>query len=217
MLKTRRFNQLSSFLLRIVLCFIFYFHTCAQTAKTRYHEANLKIYPTEVGKIVKAALSQVGQTLDYDPRYVRISYPNGDVSLKTGVCTDVVIRALRAVSIDLQKEIHEDMKDHFKEYPKKWGLKKADSNIDHRRVPNQQVYFKRKGWSQPISQKAEDYQPGDIVAWKLNSGRDHIGVLSHRKTSGGRLLVVHNIGFGAQVEDVLFHWKITGHFRQPRR
>ena len=165
--------------------------------------------------LVMAARKQVGVTVSYDEQYRSIPYPNGDVPLHTGVCTDVVIRAMRNLGQDLQKKIHEDMRDHFGEYPKIWGLKKTDTNIDHRRVPNMIAYFKRQGYAQPISHKSQDYKPGDIVTWYLmpNGTVPHIGIVSDQKTSCGRPLIIHNIGSGVQEEDVLFDWQITGHFR----
>lgn len=166
-------------------------------------------------RVVKAARDQVGVTLAYDPAYRRIAYPGGDVPKETGVCADVVVRALRGRGSDLQKLVHEDMAAHFSEYPKDWGLKRPDANIDHRRVPNLRVWFRRAGWSLPVSAKAGDYAPGDIVTWDLPRGLKHIGVVSDRKSPAGAPLVIHNIGSGAKEEDVLFSWKITGRYRVP--
>lgn len=150
----------------------------------------------------------------YDPAYTSLRYPNGDVPMDRGVCTDVVIRALRASGVDLQKNVHEDMRQNFRAYPSKWGLKRPDPNIDHRRVPNLQTYFRRRGKSLPVTQKGSDYLPGDIVSWKLPNGLDHIGVVSDATVAGqNRHAVVHNIGRGAEQEDILFAWKITGHYR----
>ncbi len=162
--------------------------------------------------IIKAAKAQIGVTTSYDSSYKALDYPGGDVSLSTGVCTDVVIRALRSVDFDLQKELHESMLKNFKKYPNNWGLKSPDKNIDHRRVPNLQTFFIEKGWQKKVSETSTDYHAGDIVTWKLFNGRDHIGILIDRSVSG-RPLVVHNIGWGAKIEDVLFTWKITGHYR----
>ena len=165
------------------------------------------------GTVARAAMQQVGVTVLYDPGYTRIKYPNGDVSRERGVCTDVVIRAFRAVGIDLQQKVHEDMGANFKAYPQKWGLARPDSNIDHRRVPNLQTWFSRQHRALPASRNAADYRAGDVVSWKLPNGLDHIGVVSATRTAQHRPLVVHNIGAGAQEEDVLFAWPITGHYR----
>jgi uncharacterized protein len=164
--------------------------------------------------LVAAARAQIGVTVIYDPSYQRITYPMGDVAPERGVCSDVVIRAFRAVGIDLQHELHRDMKRHFAAYPKSWGLSAPDPNIDHRRVPNLATWFKRQGYTLQGSQDAAEYQPGDIVAWVLDSGRPHIGIVSDRRSQdGARPLVIHNIGSGAREEDALFEYRITGHFR----
>lgn len=164
-------------------------------------------------KLSNAALELTKQKVEYDPQYFSIPYPNGDVPADKGVCTDVVIRAYRKVGIDLQKEVHEDMKANFSLYPKKWGLKKTDRNIDHRRVPNLMTYFSRKGTEKKISDKAEDYVPGDIVAWNLAGAITHIGIVVDKKSPDGkRYMIVHNIGSGQVLEDVLFEYKIIGHY-----
>lgn len=164
--------------------------------------------------IAVAARQQIGQTLVYDPDYAQITYPMGDVPLLRGVCTDVVIRALRALDVDLQQLVHEDMKASFASYPRNWGLAKPDANIDHRRVPNLMTFFKRQGKSLPVSGYAGDYEPGDVVTWRLDGGRPHIGIVSDAKdASSGTPLVIHNIGWGAREEDVLFDYQITGHYR----
>ena len=161
-----------------------------------------------------AALERTNHTVRYDGRYRSITYPNGDVPDNTGVCTDVVIRSYRALGIDLQKRVHEDMKAHFNLYPKNWGLKRTDTNIDHRRVPNLQVFFTRKGQSVKVTRNPEDYQPGDLVTWLLDNNLPHIGiVVDKRSTNGTRPLIVHNIGEGPKLEDRLFDFKITGHYR----
>lgn len=169
----------------------------------------------EVKLMLDSLTEQTRTTTGYDPAYVVLPYPNGDVSPATGVCTDVVIRALRAAGVDLQKEVHEDMKQNFAVYPQKWRLKKADSNIDHRRVPNLGKFFERRHKSLTITNKSEDYQPGDVVSWDLDgNGLTHIGMVSNRYSEQTkRFLIIHNIGRGAQAEDILFEWKITGHFR----
>ncbi len=165
-------------------------------------------------KFIDAAVAQVGVTNGYDPSYVSLEYPGGDVPKETGVCSDVLVRAFRGVGIDLQKEVHEDMKQAWSDYPKRWGLSRPDSNIDHRRVPNLMTYFGRKGKSVTTTEDADDYRPGDIVTWDLGGGVDHIGIVTDMSSSQeGPLLIAHNIGAGARVQDVLFHWKITGHYR----
>lgn len=164
--------------------------------------------------LVAAARAQVGVTLLYDPSYQRIAYPMGDVPLERGVCSDVVIRAFRAVGIDLQQELHSDMTRHFAAYPKAWGLSRPDSNIDHRRVPNLATWFKRQGYALPVSRDAAQYRPGDIVMWLLGDKLPHIGIVSDRRSDdGARPLVIHNIGWGAREDDVLFEYRMTGHFR----
>jgi uncharacterized protein YijF (DUF1287 family) len=164
--------------------------------------------------LVAAARAQVGVTLLYDPSYQRIAYPMGDVPMERGVCSDVVIRAFRAVGIDLQQELHRDMTRHFAAYPKNWGLARPDRNIDHRRVPNLAAWFKRHGYALPVSQDAARYQPGDIVTWLLGDKLPHIGIVSDRRSDdGARPLVIHNIGWGAREDDALFAYRITGHFR----
>lgn len=166
-----------------------------------------------------AAKSIVNRLVIYDGRYEKIDYPNGDVSPNRGVCTDVVIRAYRKLDIDLQKLVHEDMKKNFSQYPSQrmWGLKSTDRNIDHRRVPNLEKFFERNGKSLTLSKNAEDYKAGDIVSWRLDNGLPHIGIVIDQKSKDGkRPLVVHNIGFGQVPEDVLFNWKMIGHYRyQP--
>ncbi len=161
-----------------------------------------------------AALDRTQHTVRYDPAYVRLPYPGGDVPADTGVCTDEVIRAYRAVGIDLQKEVHEDMAANFSAYPTRWHRQGPDPNIDHRRVPNLMVFFSRKGESLPITDRAEDFAPGDLVTWDLGRGLTHIGMVADRKTVfTRRYMIVHNIGAGPKLEDVLFDWKIIGHYR----
>jgi uncharacterized protein YijF (DUF1287 family) len=167
-------------------------------------------------KFSAAAVERTHHVVRYDPAYVRLAYPNGDVPADTGVCTDEVIRAYRAVGIDLQKEVHEDMAANFSAYPsrQRWGRTSPDANIDHRRVPNLMVFFSRKGEALPITQRANDYQPGDLVTWDLGGGMTHIGVVVDEKALlSRRYMIVHNIGRGPKMEDVLFDWKITGHYR----
>ncbi len=166
-------------------------------------------------RLVTDARAQVGVTVGYDPAYRKLAYPGGDVPMETGVCCDVVIRALRKQDMDLQKLVHEDMKANFAKYPQNWGLKKPDSNIDHRRVPNLRRYFERQGWAVGVSTNAVAYRPGDIVTWDLGRGLTHIGIVSDRKSASGTPLIVHNIGRGAREEDVLFAYNLTGHYRPP--
>ena len=162
----------------------------------------------------QAALERTTHTVRYDGSYRSLPYPNGDVPANTGVCTDVVIRSYRALGIDLQKQVHEDMKANFNSYPKNWGLKRTDTNIDHRRVPNLQVFFSRRGQSLKVTQNPKDYQPGDLVTWMLPNNLPHIGiVLDRRSEDGKRPLIAHNIGAGPKLEDRLFEFKITGHYR----
>jgi uncharacterized protein len=162
-----------------------------------------------------AALELTNQQVVYDPSYFSIAYPNGDVPSDRGVCTDVIVRAYRKVGIDLQQKVHEDMKANFNLYPKSWGLKKTDTNIDHRRVPNLMVFFARHGKSIPVSVRSSDYIPGDIVTWDLTNGVTHIGIVIDKKSpvDNGRYMIVHNIGAGQEIEDFLFKYKITGHYR----
>jgi uncharacterized protein YijF (DUF1287 family) len=165
-------------------------------------------------KIAAAARKQVGVTLSYDPAYVSLKYPGGDVPREKGVCTDVVIRALRdGLSQDLQKLVHEDMKANFSAYPKNWGLSRTDKNIDHRRVPNLQAFFKRRGLSLAVAKDAARFQPGDLVTCTVPPHLPHVMIVSDKKTPEGVPLVIHNIGAGAQEEDVLFTYPMTGHYR----
>jgi uncharacterized protein YijF (DUF1287 family) len=165
--------------------------------------------------VAAKALEQTKVRVVYDPAYTKIPYPGGDVAANRGVCTDVVIRTYRALGIDLQKEVHEDMAAHFAEYPKSFGLKRPDTNIDHRRVPNLRRFFERMGASVPVTKDAADYLPGDLVTWDLGDGQQHIGIVSD-KSAGfftKRKQIVHNIGQGQVLEDVLFDWPINGHYR----
>jgi uncharacterized protein YijF (DUF1287 family) len=171
--------------------------------------------PGPVRSLIESAVRQTKTTTGYTQNYFVIPYPNGDVPEETGACTDVVIRSFRAAGVDLQKEVHEDMAAHFTDYPQKWGLAKTDTNIDHRRVPNLQKYFDRRGKSLPVTADGNDYHPGDVVSWDLNGqGMTHIGVVSNLwNADAKRHLIIHNIGSGARAEDRLFEWKITGHYR----
>lgn len=165
--------------------------------------------------LIESARSQVGVTLIYDGSYQSLGFPNGDIPRLRGVCTDVVIRAMRdAHGLDLQALINRDMKTNFSAYPKIWGLSRTDSNIDHRRVPNLQVYFKRRGVSLPVSDTADDYLPGDLVTWMLPGNLPHIGIVTAQMNGDAtRPLIVHNIGWGTRINDILFKYDITGHYR----
>lgn len=163
--------------------------------------------------LVAAANALEAPTI-YDPSYVQIEYPGGDVDPSRGVCTDVIIRAYRGIGVDLQQLVHEDMRAHFSAYPAQryYGQKAPDSNIDHRRVPNLVTFFKRQKASLQVSTQLSDYQPGDVVYWKVGS-LDHVGILVDRKGPSGNWLVMHNIGAGQHAEDVLFAWEVKGHYR----
>ncbi len=196
------------------------FQSTAQTKETVFPKQSEKpklaeIESGAIKKLLESAVEQTRVTKNYDPAYVVIPYPMGDVPMEKGVCTDVVIRAFRKAGVDLQKTVHEDMAKNFSVYPQKWKLKKPDANIDHRRVPNLQTFFTRSGKSLAITDKAENYKPGDVVAWDLDGkGLTHIGLVSNfynEKTK--RYLIIHNIGGGAQAEDRVFEWKIIGHYR----
>ena len=168
----------------------------------------------QLKQMLDGAIAQAGVTTSYDPAYVALDYPGGDVPENTGVRSDVVVRAFRKAGIDLQKEIHEDMATALSDYPKRWGATSPDANIDHRRVLNLMAYFRRHGKSLPVTYDSIDYKPGDIVAWDLTMGIDHIGIVTNMVSgSGDRYLIVHNIGAGTRVEDVLFNWTIKGHYR----
>ena len=202
------------------------FPACRQTAERTAAEPSLEPVketrvrelpaeaPAALRQVIEAGLEQPKQTFYYDPAYVRIDYPGGDVPLERGVCTDVVVRAFRKGGVDLQKEVHEDMARAFSAYPTRWGMTRPDSNIDHRRVPNLRTYFTRRGKSLPVSEDAADYLPGDLVTWDLGGGVDHIGMVTNVwSDAAGRYLIVHNIGRGARLENVLFAWRITGRYR----
>ena len=182
-----------------------------QTISCAFGQANF------YNQLADSALVLTSQRVIYDPTYRQIDYPNGDVPADKGVCTDVVIRAYRKLGIDLQKEVHEDMKSSFDKYPKNWGLSRPDRNIDHRRVPNLMTFFTRHGTVKKITDNPNDYQPGDIVCWNLGGGTTHIGIVSRQKsTDGQRYLMAHNIGSGQVLEDCLFSYKIIGHYRYDK-
>lgn len=165
--------------------------------------------------LVEAAKERLNHFVIYDGSYKFIPYPNGDVHKNKGVCTDVIIRSYRNLGIDLQKLVHEDMQKNFDKYPKIWGLSKPDSNIDHRRVPNLETYFKRHGKTLPITKNPKDYKPGDLVTWRLDNNLPHIGIVSDvpSKDDKNRYQIIHNIGLGPKQQDMLFDYKIKGHFR----
>jgi uncharacterized protein YijF (DUF1287 family) len=170
--------------------------------------------PEFVEQVVAAAVAQTTTAVRYDGSYRPIAYPGGDVPAHLGVCTDVLIRAYRAVGVDLQERVHEDMKGAFAAYPKLWGLSRPDPNIDHRRVPNLQTYFRRRGVEVRVTSNPQDYLPGDLVSWMLPGNLPHIGLVTDRRASDGeRPLIVHNIGNGPEIEDMLFRFPITGHYR----
>ncbi|MFH7004449.1 DUF1287 domain-containing protein [Flavobacterium bizetiae] len=167
-------------------------------------------------KLSNAALSIIDPTIDYDPAYFSIEYPNGDVPKNKGVCTDVIIRSYRKLGIDLQKEVHEDMIKNFSVYPnlQKWGMTKTDTNIDHRRVPNLEIFFERKGEKLPVTQNPKDYKTGEMVTWLISNKLPHIGIVTSKKSKDGkRNLIVHNVGNGQVLQDCLFEYKIVGHYR----
>ena len=168
---------------------------------------------TPAERLVEAAKEQIGVTTSYDPAYVALDYPGGDIPKEKGVCTDVAIRALRKVGFDLQKLVHEDMQKNFSKYPKRWGLRKPDKNIDHRRVPNLQKFFERRGISLEVTKEKADYLPGDFVTCTVGGNRPHIMIVSDEKTADGTPKVIHNIGGGASEDAQLFDFPITGHYR----
>lgn len=191
---------------------------CGETVSRSSVDSGVR--PTQVEhsaqakKIVGGARWQIDKTVSYDPAYVAMQYPMGDLPITKGVCTDVVIRALRRAEVgDLQQKVHRDMKANFTLYPKIWGLKRPDKNIDHRRVPNLKTYFTRQGWSLAVSKKASDYLPGDLVTCTVGRNLPHIMIVSDFVNSDGQPLVIHNIGAGVKEEDNLFSYPITGHYR----
>ncbi|BCD98190.1 DUF1287 domain-containing protein [Marinagarivorans cellulosilyticus] len=186
-------------------------------------QANIQAAPSQNFEhdLNAAAIERTTHSVTYNGAYVAIPYPNGDVPQNTGVCTDVIVRAYRAIGADLQQLVHEDMAAHFSLYPSKqiWGLTRPDKNIDHRRVPNLQTFFTRHGSTLTISNNAQDYQTGDIVTWKLPGNLPHIGIVTQRTSPAtGNPLIAHNIGQGPKLDDMLFDYPITGHYRYlPQR
>lgn len=197
----------------------FVFISCQQKESKTIAISNPAKVATFAEKLSQAAISIINPSIDYDPAYFKIDYPNGDIPKRKGVCTDVIIRSYRILNIDLQKEVHEDMIENFSLYPnvKKWGMTKTDTNIDHRRVPNLEVFFERKGTKLPVTQNASDYKTGDLVTWMINDKLPHVGIVSHKKSKDGkRNLIVHNVGGGQVLEDCLFEYKIVGHFKYEK-
>ncbi|WP_157489676.1 DUF1287 domain-containing protein [Flavobacterium sp. CF136] len=199
-----------------ILLIVILFCSCSQKEKNKTLSFTVKrTTNTFEEKLSEAAISIIDPSIDYDPAYFSIKYPNGDIPENKGVCTDVIIRCYRKLNIDLQKEVHEDMAANFSEYPnlKKWGMTKTDTNIDHRRVPNLEVFFERKGIKLPVSEDAKDYKTGEIVTWMINEKLPHIGIITNKKSEDGkRNLIVHNVGGGQVLEDCLFEYKIVGHY-----
>lgn len=198
--------------LRSVVVFLLLAYSAGQSTSQAVHGSRQEF----TVRLVAAAIERTHHPVRYVSAYVRIPYPGGDVPADTGVCTDEIIRSYRAVGVDLQKEVHEDMAQNFAAYPNKrrWLLAHPDANIDHRRVPNLMVFFQRKGESLPITNKPADYAPGDLVTWDLGGGVPHIGIVVDQKSRWSRrYMIVHNIGEGPKMEDVLLNWRITGHYR----
>lgn len=201
-----------------IVLIVLSFFSCNQKennklAFTNTHKTTVKTFEE---KLSEAAISIIDPSIDYDPAYFSIEYPNGDIPANKGVCTDVIIRTYRKLDIDLQKEVHEDMIANFSKYPnlKKWGMTKTDTNIDHRRVPNLEVFFERKGMKLPVTQNPADYKTGELVTWLINGKLPHIGIITNKKSEDGkRNLIVHNVGGGQVLEDCLFEYKIVGHYR----
>lgn len=200
---------------------IFFFTSCfSQTEDSQKsslsNSETKQIQKTFADSLVDAALYRTTQDIEYVPSYFRIDYPNGDIPKQYGVCTDLVIRSYRALRIDLQKLVHEDMKANFSLYPKNWGLSTTDKNIDHRRVPNLMKFFERHGKTLSKSENKTLYKPGDIVCWNLGGGITHIGIVVNQKSSEGVPLIAHNIGSGPVISDCLFSFTIIGHYRYGR-
>lgn len=207
----------------VQLCLVLLLANCSNPTNTKEAKTSLIKERKTARKSTKhdffkqladSAMMLTADHVVYDPTYFLMCYPNGDVPPDKGVCTDVIIRAYRKLNVDLQKAVHEDMKEHFNAYPHKWGLKTTDTNIDHRRVPNLMKFFERNKAQLPISTKATDYQYGDIVCWELDGGLTHIGIVVDRVSDySKRNLIVHNIGGGQVLADCLFNYKIIGHYR----
>lgn len=199
----------------ISLLLLFFSCNNKETNKLAFTSTNETTVKTFEEKLSDAAISIIDPSINYDPAYFSIQYPNGDIPANKGVCTDVIIRTYRKLSIDLQKQVHEDMIVNFPKYPnlEKWGMTKTDTNIDHRRVPNLEVFFERKGTRLPVSKEAKDYKTGEIVTWMINGKLPHIGIITNKKSEDGkRNLIVHNVGGGQVLADCLFEYKIVGHY-----
>ncbi|MEO8240309.1 MAG: DUF1287 domain-containing protein [Flavobacterium sp.] len=199
-----------------ILLIVILLYSCSQKEKNKTLSFTAKQTVNTFGeKLSNAAIAIIDPSIDYDPRYFSIKYPNGDIPKNKGVCTDVIIRCYRKLNIDLQKEVHEDMVAHFSEYPnlKKWGMTKTDTNIDHRRVPNLEVFFERNGQKLAVTEDAATYKTGEIVTWMINGKLPHIGIITNKKSPDGkRNLIVHNVGGGQVLEDCLFDYEIVGHY-----
>lgn len=202
-----------------IFLFIFAILTCVYSLPPKFDGTERLILTDFMQQLVQAAKKRIGVTKLYDPTYVKLDYPGGDVANDRGVCTDVVIRAYRKLGIDLQILVHKDMQKNFNKYPKHWGLKNTDKNIDHRRVPNLQKFFENQGRVLKVTDNAADYQPGDLVTWNLRGktndlGVPHIGIVSDQLSlDDKRPLIIHNIGAGTCQEDILFDYLITGHYQ----
>jgi hypothetical protein len=204
-----------------ILFIIISFYSCKQERKHRTLSitTNPIITKTFEEKLSIAALSIIDPFIEYDPAYYSIKYPNGDIPANKGVCTDVIIRSYRKLHIDLQKEVHEDMKANFSKYPnlKKWGMKKTDPNIDHRRVLNLEIFFERKGEKLAVTLDPAAYKTGEIITWMINGKLPHIGIITNKKSADNkRNLIVHNVGGGQILEDCLFSYKIVGHYKYKK-
>ncbi len=209
--KTKKMKYISTLLIVLFLC------SCNQKEKSKTLSFVTRETPkTFEEKLSDAAVFITDSSIEYDPAYFSIKYPNGDIPANKGVCTDVIIRSYRRLGIDLQKEVHEDMKANFSKYPnlKKWSMKKTDTNIDHRRVPNLEIFFERKGTKLSVSENGEEYKTGEIVTWMINGKLPHIGIVTNKKSEDGkRNLIVHNVGGGQNLDDCLFDYKIVGHYK----
>ncbi len=197
------YNKKKTILMKIFKLILLIFTSTISVGQSNFYD-----------RLADSALTLIKQNVRYDPAYFQIKYPNGDVPAGKGVCTDVIIRTYRKLGVDLQKLVHEDMKLNFYKYPKIWGLKKTDKNIDHRRVPNLMTFFNKYGITKSVANNASDFLPGDIVCWNLGGSVTHIGIVVKNKSADKkRHLIVHNIGAGQVMEDCLFKFKIIGHYR----
>lgn len=197
-----------------LILFSLSFFTCSYNSKENTSQkTSIKSFHEQLSD---AAISIIDENIEYDPSYFAIKYPNGDIPKDKGVCTDVIIRSYRKLNIDLQKEVHDDLKTNFSKYPnlKKWGLTKPDTNIDHRRVPNLEIFFSRKGQKLKITNNPDDYKVGEIVTWLINNKLPHIGIVTNKKSlDGKRPMIVHNVGNGQVLQDCLFSYEIVGHYK----